>query len=82
MHGNEAIWLACELSRITPAMLSPLLDIGSSTRHYREVEQPWVEEFLFAPLGERGVRVVHCDIKTGAGSILRSTSSTMPIWNG
>ncbi len=48
-------------------MLSPLLDIGSSTRHYREVEQPWVEQLLFAPLRKRGVRVVHCDIKTGEG---------------
>lgn len=67
MHRNEAIWLACGLSRIAPTMLSPLLDIGSSTRHYREVEQPWVEELLFAPLRERGVRVVHCDAKTGEG---------------
>ena len=47
--------------------ISPLLNLGSSTRHFREVIQPHVEKELFAPLREAGVKVVHCDLKEDEG---------------
>jgi hypothetical protein len=46
---------------------SPLLDIGSSTRQFREVEKPHIERALFGPLREAGVAVVHSDLKAGDG---------------
>jgi hypothetical protein len=46
---------------------SPLLNLGSSTRHFREIIQPHIERELFAPLREAGVKVVHCDLKDDQG---------------
>lgn len=43
--------------------ISPLLNLGSSTRHFREVIQPHIERELFAPLREAGVKIIHCDLK-------------------
>ena len=47
--------------------ISPLLNLGSSTRYFREVIQPHIETELFAPLREAGVTVVHCDLKEDEG---------------
>ena len=47
--------------------ISPLFNLGSSTRHFREVTQPHVERELFAPLRAAGVAVVHGDRKAADG---------------
>ena len=47
--------------------ISPLLNLGSSTGHFREVIQPHIERELFEPLREAGVQVVHCDLKDDEG---------------
>ena len=47
--------------------ISPLLNLGSSTRYFRETIQPHIERELFAPLREAGVKVVHCDLKEDEG---------------
>jgi SAM-dependent methyltransferase len=47
--------------------ISPLLNLGSSTRHFREVIKPHVDRELFAPLREAGVKVVHSDLKKDEG---------------
>ena len=47
--------------------ISPLLNLGSSTRHFRETTQPHIERELFGPLREAGVKVVHCDLKKDVG---------------
>jgi hypothetical protein len=47
--------------------VSPLLNLGSSTRHFREVVKPHIEEELFRPLREAGVKVVHSDLKNSEG---------------
>jgi SAM-dependent methyltransferase len=47
--------------------ISPLLNLGSSTGHFREVTQPHIERELFAPLRAAGVQVVHCDLKEDEG---------------
>jgi SAM-dependent methyltransferase len=44
-----------------------LLNLGSSTRHFREVIKPHVERELFAPLREARVNVVHPDLKEDEG---------------
>lgn len=67
MHRREAAWLFDRLGKIDPRELSPILNVGSSTREYREVTQPWVQDFLVGPLQGRGVRFIHLDLKEGAG---------------
>jgi hypothetical protein len=47
--------------------VSPLLNLGSSTGHFRGVVKPHIESELFAPLREAGVKVVHCDLKEDEG---------------
>jgi Methyltransferase domain len=46
---------------------SRALDVGSSTLHFRTVEQPHIEEQVLAPLRARGVQIVHLDAKQAPG---------------
>lgn len=46
---------------------SPLLNLGSSTRAFRETDRPHIQARLFAPLEARGVTVLHSDLKAGDG---------------
>jgi SAM-dependent methyltransferase len=43
------------------------LNIGASTRHFREVDQPHIKTRFLDPLEARGVRFVHCDLKPDEG---------------
>jgi hypothetical protein len=72
MFEAEAIWLEKLLRDRTAEELSPLLNIGSSTAHFREVEQPWAEQRLFAPLRARGVKIIHLDNREGDGIDIRA----------
>jgi hypothetical protein len=47
--------------------ISPLLNLGSSTRAFRERAKPHIERELFAPLRAAGVAVVHSDLKQADG---------------
>jgi SAM-dependent methyltransferase len=64
--------LEAEAARLREILLarddiSPLLNLGSSTRRYREVAKPHIARELFEPLRRAGVAVVHCDLKPGEG---------------
>jgi SAM-dependent methyltransferase len=63
---EEATWLGARLAGV-PDDAFPLLNVGSSTAHFREVTQPWIHRELFAPLAARGVEVVHADLKQEPG---------------
>lgn len=67
MHKSEATWIVSKLANIDPSELSPMLNIGSSTLEFRTQKQPWIDRFLIKPLEERGVRVVHVDLKSAPG---------------
>lgn len=47
--------------------VSPLLNLGSSTRAFREVTKPHIDRELFAPLAAAGVQVFHSDLKQADG---------------
>jgi hypothetical protein len=47
--------------------ISPLLNLGSSTREFREVAKPHIAHELFEPLARAGVAVFHADLKQGDG---------------
>ena len=72
MFEAEAAWLERLLRDHAPEELSPLLNIGSSTSSFREIEQPWTERRLFAPLRARGISVVHLDTREGPGIDMRA----------
>ena len=47
--------------------VSPLLNLGSSTRAFREQAKPHIERELFAPLRAAGVAIFHSDLKQADG---------------
>ena len=47
--------------------ISPLLNLGSSTREFREVTKPHIQRELFGPLAAAGVEIVHSDLKQADG---------------
>lgn len=67
MHESEALWLQQRFSEMPVEVLSPLLNIGSSTTFFRTQVQPHVDALVFRPLELRGVRPVHFDLKMGEG---------------
>ncbi|MBV9824482.1 MAG: hypothetical protein JO001_02195 [Alphaproteobacteria bacterium] len=67
MFAAEARWVADTLWPHTPEELSPLLNVGSSTRQFRQETQPWMDKLLFAPLAARGIDTVHLDFRRGDG---------------
>lgn len=67
MHIEEARWIQKVLSRQPLENICSVLNIGSSTKYLRSVQQPFIEEIVFRPLSERGIKVIHTDIKNGDG---------------
>jgi hypothetical protein len=47
--------------------VSPLLNLGSSTRHFRETAKPHIQAELFGPLEAAGIETVHSDLKQAEG---------------
>ena len=72
MFEAEATWLERLLRQWAPEQLSPLLNVGSSTREFRETTQPWTDRQLFRPLRERGIKLVHLDSRDGDGIDIRA----------
>lgn len=67
MFEAEACWLSSALDRFASERLSPLLNLGSGSAAMREAVQPWIEHELFCPLRDRGVEVIHVDMRAGPG---------------
>ena len=63
----EAEWIGQRLRGIEVERLSPLLNLGSASGHFRSVTQPWIESAIFVPLRQRGVAVQHLDIQDDEG---------------
>lgn len=64
---EEARWFRDRLAACAEAEISPMLNVGSQTQHFRQYVQPWIDEYVFGPLARRGVRVVHTDMQPGDG---------------
>lgn len=67
MLKREAQWLGSQIASLDDDHLFPLLNVGSSTRAVREIHQPWIDEYIFAPMRRRGGTVVHLDLKADEG---------------
>jgi SAM-dependent methyltransferase len=64
MLRAEAAWLARELEQLPVDDLSPLLSIGSGHAELTR-DQPWINDVVYRPLQERGVRVLHHELAPG-----------------
>ena len=71
MLYNEARWLARVLERYSMGDLSPLINIASGDRIFREEVQPHIDELIFKPLRIRNIKVIHFDLKDEIGVDIR-----------
>jgi hypothetical protein len=67
MLPEEAQWFRQQLNHLPSEAIFPLLNVGSSTYHFRTIEQPWIEQEIFRPVREAGHQVVHADLKSADG---------------
>jgi SAM-dependent methyltransferase len=63
MLHEESVWIKRQLDGLKS--VKEVLDVGSSTRHFRTVTQPYIDANVFKPLRDRGVRVSYLDQKGG-----------------
>jgi SAM-dependent methyltransferase len=67
MRVSEARAIGAALAKLPADSIAPCLNVGSSTGEFRTVAQPHIDRFIFAALRDRGVRVIHADIKAAPG---------------
>ena len=67
MRPEEADMLARWVSELGLKPGSVCLNIGSSTKAFREQDQPHVAEHFIRPLEKEGIRFIHCDMKAAEG---------------
>jgi SAM-dependent methyltransferase len=67
MFVQEAEWAAATLASVSLPTRPAVLNVGSSTEHFRTVEQPHIEARLLAPLRANGAKITHLDMKDDAG---------------
>lgn len=66
MRPEEASWIGDILAN-SDLTGRTVMNVGSSTGHFRTVTQPHIEREVFAPLAARGVRIIHADMKAADG---------------
>lgn len=67
MRAGEALWIKESLGRLIDANISPVLELGSSTEHFRRFDQPHIDREIHAPLRRRNVPIVTTDMRSGPG---------------
>ena len=68
MFVEESLWIKAVLSNLDLLTESTVLDVGSSTAQFRQVDQPHIESNVFYPLHQRGCQIYHLDSKQGNGA--------------
>jgi SAM-dependent methyltransferase len=64
---DESLWIRHALEQLPLSAGMRVLDIGSSSLHFRTQVQPHIDRNVFAPLRERGLRVIHVDARQEPG---------------
>lgn len=67
MLPNEAEWMNSKLAEFPVGDLDPIINLGSGSASYRTTKQPFVNQRIILPLEQRGVSVVHADLKSAPG---------------
>src|SRR4051794_153246 len=64
---SEAAWIGQAIEQLPLPESATVFDVGSSTETYRTRIQPYVDSYIFAPVRDRGCRVVHIDAREDVG---------------
>jgi len=64
---RESEWLGQRIASLPSDDLFPMLDVGSASDDYRTIQQPWIDQNIFAPIRKRGGKVYHLDMKEARG---------------
>lgn len=67
MLKEESIWIKEVLKELDISSIKEVLDIGSSTKQFRTQTQPYIDENVFRPLGERNISISYLDKKNSEG---------------
>lgn len=67
MRHDEAVRIGQWVRGLHLPVGTVCLNIGSSTERFRTRSSPHIEEFVFAPMREAGIKVLHCDLKAEPG---------------
>ena len=81
MLKREAEWLGSRIQRLDQGLLFPLINVGSSTRKVREIDQPWIDECIFAPMRRSGGRITHLDLKPDDGVDIVGDMNDPACWS-
>lgn len=60
---EEAIWIKNQIENYLNSDDFPLLNLGSSTKKFREIDQSHIHDEIFHPLIKKDLKVIHTDIK-------------------
>ncbi len=64
---QEAKWFGQNIYSLDYNNIFPMLNVGSSTATFREIEQPYIDKYIFKPAREGMQKVCHFDIKDAPG---------------
>lgn len=64
---KESIWIKGTIEAHLTKENFPLLNVGSSTEHFRKVAQPYIYSNIFKPLESKNWKVIHTDMKAETG---------------
>ena len=67
MLPEESQWIQFTIEKYFKKENFPLLNIGSSTGHFRKEVQPFIHNKIFLPLQEKKFPVIHLDMKMAEG---------------
>ena len=67
MFVVEAVWLAERMAALADDVVAPVLNIGSGNAAQRTTRYTEANRLLWQPLADRGVPILHCDIKDEPG---------------
>jgi hypothetical protein len=67
MRQEEAIALHRHITKAISKEHRLCLNLGSSTKEFRERHQPHIQDSLINPLQKEGLRFIHCDLKADEG---------------
>jgi hypothetical protein len=67
VRAEEAKWIGTILAKFRPRDISPVIELGTTSRRFREETKPHIARNVHFPLEKRGVRIVTTDLFPNEG---------------
>ncbi len=67
MRIEEARYVGELVRKLTANCKALVLNLGSSSGHFRKIDQPHIHDEVFAPLENTSIKVIHSDLKDQEG---------------